>query len=106
MSAADMFQFTIALVVCASPLYFLSALLATFLDEQTRMWGTLITCLGLWLLSTYAPVPALANIFRAVMGTGSPLVAHTMPWAAMTLSFGLAAILFLAALKIVQRREH
>jgi hypothetical protein len=105
-SAPDMFQFTIALVVCASPVYFLSALLATFLDEQMRMFGTIIACLGLWLLSTNAPVPASVNIFRAVMGTGSPLVAHTVPWSAMAVSVGLAAGLFLAALKIARAREY
>jgi len=105
-TALDMFAFAIALIVCASPLYFISALLATFLDEQTRMGGTMITCLGLWLLSTHAPVPASANIFRAVMGAGSPLVAHTMPWSAMAFSLGLAATLFLAALKIARAREY
>ncbi len=40
------------------------------------------------------------------MGDGSPQVAHTMPWTAMAFSIGLAAILFFAALKIVQAREY
>jgi hypothetical protein len=40
------------------------------------------------------------------MGEGSPLVAHTMPWATMAFSLGLAAILFIGALKIVQRLEY
>ena len=36
--AVDMLEYVVALIVCASSLYFLSVLLATFLDDQWRMW--------------------------------------------------------------------
>jgi hypothetical protein len=45
------------------------------------------------------------NIIRATE-EGSPLVAHTMPWAAMIFALGLAAVLFTAALKVVESREY
>jgi negative regulator of sigma E activity len=40
------------------------------------------------------------------MGESSPLFTHTFPWASMGISLGTAAILFLAALKVVQTREY
>lgn len=104
-TAAEMFQHVIALVACASSLYFLSVLLATFLDDVTRMWVGMIVFGALWGLSNLTPLPASVDLIRAMTG-GSPLVTHAMPWAAMAFSLGLAAILFFAALKIVQAREY
>jgi hypothetical protein len=104
-TALDMFDYGGTLIACASGLYTLSVLLATFLDDQWRVWGTMIGSAALWWLSTHTPLPASMNIFRA-MGEGSPLVAHTMPWLAMTFSLGLAAILLFAAFRVVQHREY
>jgi hypothetical protein len=101
----EMLEYAGTLIACASALYCLSVLLATFLDDQWRAWGTMIASAALWWLSTHTPLPASANIFRA-MREGSPLLAHTMPWTAMAFSLGLAAILFFAALKVVQTREY
>ncbi len=101
----EMFEYAEILIACASALYFLSVMMATFLDDQWRVWGTMLSAAALWWLSTHTPLPASMNIFRA-MGEGSPLVAHTMPWLAMTFSLGLATILFFAAFKVVQHREY
>jgi hypothetical protein len=101
----EMLQYAGTLIACASALYCLSVLLATFLDDQWRAWGTMIASAALWWLSTHTPIPASINIFRA-MQEGSPLLAHTMPWTAMAFSLGLATILFFAALKVVQTREY
>ena len=100
-----MLEYAGTLIACASALYCLSVLLATFLDDQWRIWGTMIASAGLWWLCTHTPLPASINIFRA-MREGSPLLAHMMPWCAMTFSLALAAILFFAALKVVQTREY
>ena len=102
---AEMFQYTVALVACASGLYAISVLLGTFLDDLWRFQGSASAFAALWWLSNHTPLPASANIFRA-MGEGSPLLAHTMPWFAMAFSLELAAILFFAALKIAQVREY
>jgi hypothetical protein len=101
----EMFEYAGTLIACASALYCLSVLLATFLDDLWRTWGTMLFFAALWWLSTHTPLPASANIFRA-MREGSPLLAHTMPWTAMAFSLGLAVILFFAALKVVQTREY
>jgi len=104
-TGVEMLEYAETLIACASALYFLSVVMATFFDDQWRMWGTMLGSAALWWVSTHTPLPASANIFRA-MGEGSPLLAHTMPWTAMAFSLVLAAILFFAALKIVQAREY
>ncbi len=104
-NAAQMLTYAGTLVACASGLYSISVLLATFLDDLGRMWGSIIAVAALWLLFNKTPVPSSMNIFRA-MSDGSPLVTHTLPWPAMGLSLGLSAILFFAALKVVQTREY
>lgn len=104
-SAADMLEYLLALIVCASSLYFLSVLLGTFLDDQWRMWVTLMASGALWIVCTFVRLPASVNIVRAVMGDSSPLVAHAMPWVAMLLSLAFAAGFFLSAVKIAQLRE-
>ena len=105
-SATDMFQYVVALIVCASSLYFLSVLLGTFLDDQWRMYTTAMATAALWMLCTFVPLPKSVNIVQAVMGESSPLVSHTMPWMAMLFSLVLAAVFFLGALKIAQLREY
>jgi len=104
-TAAQMLEYAETLIACTSGLYSITILLATFLDDQWRMWGTMIASAALWWLPAVIPLPASVNIFRA-MGEGSPLVAHSMPWPAMAFSLAVAAALFFAALKIVQRLEY
>ena len=95
----------LALATCASGLYSITVLLATFLDDLWRVWGSMIAFGAWWWMSEKLPVPASLNIFRA-MGQSSPLIGHTMPWTAMGLSIGVAAILFRVSLKIVRTREY
>lgn len=101
----ELFQQAAAFIACASALYCLSVLLATFLDDQWRVVGTMVGGFALQYLSMDIRVPGSINIFQA-MGKDSPLVAHTIPWTPMVFSLALAAALFLAALKIVQTREY
>jgi hypothetical protein len=101
----ELLQQTATLIACASAPYCLSVLLATFLDDQWRVVGTMIGCFAFQWLSMDIPAPASINIFQA-MGKDSPLFTHTMPWAPMAFSLTLAAILLFAALKIVQSREY
>ena len=104
-TAATTFESAGVVVACASGLYSITLLLGTFLQDQWRAWGSGIVFAALWWLSHHTRLPASANIFRA-MGDGLPLVTHTMPWAAMAFSLELAAILFFAALTVVQLREY
>jgi hypothetical protein len=104
-TATDMFEYVVTLFACTSVLYFLSVLLSTFLDDQWRMWGTMLGAVGLGLASRSLPLPAFADIARAV-GENSPLIVHTMPWSTMAFSVGLAAIFFSVTVKIGRSREY
>jgi hypothetical protein len=104
-TVTEMFEYAVTLIACGSALYFLSVLMATFLDDQWRTWGTLLGSAALFWISSRARLPASADIFRAI-GEGSPLLSHTVPWTAMAFSLGLAAVLFFAAFKVVQHREY
>src|SRR5271156_4643301 len=101
----EMFEQVGTLIACSSTVYFLSVLLGTVVDDQWRVWGTLLASVGIWLLCTKFSLPAFADIAHGI-GERSPIVAHTIPWDAMAFSLGLSAILFFAALKVVQRREY
>jgi hypothetical protein len=101
-----MCEYAVALLVCLSSIYSLSVLLATFLDDQWRVQGTmLIIGLWFWVNLHHMALPASTDIFRA-MGKGAPLFTHSMPWPAMTFSLALSAFFFIAALKIVRAREY
>jgi hypothetical protein len=103
-TAIEMFEYAATLIACSSTLYFITVLLATFLDEW-RLQGSFIAFAALWWVPSHTPLPAPADIFRA-MGDGSPLVAHAIPWATMAFSLALSAVLFFAALKVAQTREY
>jgi hypothetical protein len=104
-TAREMFEYAGTLVACSSSLYSMAVLLSNLLGARWSGWGSMMTFGALWWLSTHTPLPASVDIVRA-MGDGSPLIAHTMPLTAMAFSLALAAILFFAALKIVQAREY
>jgi hypothetical protein len=101
----EVVKHAITLIACASALHFISVLLATFLDDLWRMYGSMITYAALWWVSSHTPMPESLNIFRA-MGEGSPLMAHTMPWSAMAFSVALASGLFFVAFQVVRAREY
>jgi hypothetical protein len=100
----ELIEHGVVLIACASTFYAINVLLATFLDDVWRIYGSGMASGALWWLSNRT-VPDSANIFRA-MAARSPLITHTMPWAAMSVSLGLTAILLVAALKIAQVREY
>lgn len=105
LAVSVLFAYWITVSVCVSAFYFLSVLLTTVLDDDWPIYGTLIAIWILRWISAAFSVPPSVNIFRA-MGAASPLFTHTFPWASMGVSLGAAAILFLAALKVVQTREY
>jgi len=104
-TAIQMLEYAATVVLCASVIYGLSVFLATFLDDQWRVWGTLLGFFGWMLLSSRIHLPASMDIAQAV-GKGSPLITHTMPWPTIAFSVAVAAAFFLAALKVAQAREY
>lgn len=105
LTGLEMAGYAAALIACGSGLYFVSVLLATFLSDPWRVSGCMVGFATLWWFSVRTPLPAELNIFRALV-QGSPLIARSMPWAAMGFSIVLAACMFFVALKIVQTREY
>jgi hypothetical protein len=101
----EMAAYAAVLIVCGSAFYCTTVLLATFLDDLWRVWGSFICYGAIWWLAYKIPAPASVNIFLAMVDN-SPLLAHTMPWTAMGFALGLAAILLFAALKVVQTRQY
>ncbi len=99
----EMAEYVAVLIVCGSFFYCITVLLATFLDDLWRVWGSFLCYGAIWWLAYR--MPASMNFFLA-MGDRSPVLAHTMPWTAMAFAFGLAAVLFFAAFKVGQHREY
>jgi hypothetical protein len=83
--------------------YCAAVLFETVLAEPLSMvlagWTFILL---LWLLHLIAPA---VDIIRA-FGQASPLITHRLPWPQLATSVGLASILFLVAVWIVQTREY
>ena len=104
-TGADLFAYWVTVSVCTSAFYSVGVLLSTFLDD---VWQNMISMFGvmfLWGLLSRPFLPPSLDIFRA-MGQSSPLFTHMFPWASMAISLGAAAILFLAAMRVVQTHEY
>jgi hypothetical protein len=104
-SLGEMFRYAVVLLICASPIYALAALLSTFVDASWRTYILIFILFALWWLPDHTPLPRFANLIGA-MTNDSPLLAHSLPWPAMLFSTALAAALSFAALRIAQTREY
>lgn len=102
---ADLLKLVFAAIACIAFCYFISVLLATFLDDAWQIFGSTFVIGAVWWAVAQLSLPRSVDPFR-FMGDASPLVTHTLPWPAMTISLMLSAILFFAALRIVQTREY
>lgn len=105
LAAVDLLQLILAAIVCTACFFFLSALLATFLTESWQIWGSLLVVALIWQAISHASIPASANVFQFA-ADASPLVTHTLPWPAMTISVAASIILFLVSWRVVQVREY
>jgi hypothetical protein len=101
----DLLKLVLAAIVCTACCYFFSVVLATFLDEIWQIWGSVFVIgLSWWAVAQLSLAPSV-DIF-CFMGEASPLMTHKLPWPAMAVSLIVSAVLFLAALKVVQTREY
>ena len=101
----EILLYGVAFAVSASSFYSVSVLLATFLDGQWQIWGSMIVIMVLRYASDHLPVPAALDLFRPLT-TDSPMVTHVFAWTGMAISLALTAILFCLSMKIVQLREY
>ena len=105
MTLPEILMYGLVFAVSASSFYSVSVLLATFLDGQWQIWGSMIFIVGLRYASGHLPVPAGLDLFRPLT-TDSPMVTHVFAWTGMAISLALTAILFCLSMKIVQLREY
>jgi ABC-type transport system involved in multi-copper enzyme maturation permease subunit len=105
MTLPEILVYGFALAVSATSFYSVSVLLATFLDGQWQIWGSMIFIVGMRYVSNRLRVPQALDLFRPLT-TDSPLATHILPWSGMATAVVLAAILFCASMKIVQLREY
>lgn len=102
---ADLIKLVATAIVCTACFHFLSVTLSTFLDDVWQLFASMIAIYAVrWAVGRLS-LPPSANIFD-FLGNASPLVTHALPWPAMAISVAASAILFLAALKVVQNREY
>jgi hypothetical protein len=102
-TTADFAKLLLTGVVLLTGPYFACVFFATFVDEPlTILFGGWSITLVLWLFHHIAPA---VDIVRAV-GKASPLITHELPLSQLATSVGLATIIFLAAVRVVQTREY
>jgi hypothetical protein len=104
-SITDMLAYGVTVLAVGSVFFSISTLLATVLDDIYQVWGSLIVIALLGFLSRVIPIPASLDIGRAT-GSASPLMTHQLPWSAIALSLGVAAVLCTIAARIVVRRDY
>lgn len=102
---SELLQTIIGTTICTASFHFLSVFSATFLGEVWQVWGSLRGIGCLWWILARLHVPASMNVF-GFLGSASPLITHRLPWPAMGISLLASAILFFAALRIVETREY
>jgi hypothetical protein len=104
-SPVDLLELILAAFVCPACFYFVSVLLAIFLDDAWQIWGGLLLFGAVRGLSVRFRLPAAFDVM-SFAGVSSPLITHQLPWSAMVISLAVSGSLFLAASKIVQSKEY
>jgi hypothetical protein len=102
----DLCELILAVIVCSTCFYFVSVLLATFLDDAWQTWGGLLLFGAVRGLTERFHSAAWFNVTGFASGSHSPLVTHQLPWSAMAFSIAVSGLLLLAELKIVQSQEY
>ena len=103
MTGVEMVKYLAALLACGSVFYCVAVLLGSFLEDQWRVWGTMLVAGAFVFASMRFHLPAFADVLR---GMTQLLSEHAVPWSTMAFSLALAAGLLLATARIVQRREY
>jgi hypothetical protein len=101
----DLLELIFAAIVCSTCFYFVSILLAIFLDDAWQIWGSILLFGAVQGLTVHFHLPAALNL-TGFAGDSSPLITHHLPWTAMAISVCVSILLFFAALKVVQTREY
>jgi hypothetical protein len=104
-NVTETLEYAATLLLCSSGLYSGSLLLATFLDDLWRVYGSFAASGVLWWVLEKTALPPPLNIFEA-MSLRAPLMVHGLPWMAVGLSLVSAAALFFVTVKVVRTSEY
>jgi hypothetical protein len=103
---ADGLRYGLTMFACGLAIFGISTVLATFLDQQWQMIGSMLSvALAVWLFRLGGASAAAFDFFRA-LSDGSPLITHVLPWTAMCTAIGIGAISMLAAVKVENVRQY
>lgn len=91
----------LAVFACCLSFYFVSAILAIYLDHMWQLYGGVALVWFCWYLMR--DIPNRFNVFPA-LGI-SALVTHTIPWEGIGVSVTAAAILYSITLRLIEARE-
>jgi hypothetical protein len=99
----DFARLFLTAIVFLTAVYCTHAFFTTFMDEPlSSVYAGLTLALLLWLLHRIGPAVDIVRAF----GQASPLITHRLPWSQTATAAGLAVVLFLAAVRVVQTREY
>jgi hypothetical protein len=100
---SDFVKLALTAILFLTVAYGAHTLFTTFMDEpfSSVCAGWMLTLL-LWLLHKIGPAVDIVRAF----GQASPLITHRLPWTQMATIAGLALVLFLTAIRVVQTREY
>jgi hypothetical protein len=104
-SIGDAARFALVLAATMCGFYSVALLISVAFDMLWRVWGAFGFLLAARWVLAHSNFPAAMDSFRAI-SSGAPLVTHTLPWQAMVLPLGVAAILFRWAVRIAETREY
>lgn len=104
-TVADLLRAILVTIVCIGCIHVFAVLLASFLEDIWGIWGGVLAVGLIWWGTSRLSLPPSFDIF-AFFTAASPLRTHALPWPAMGISLLLSAVLFLAALKVVQARKY
>lgn len=91
----------LATFACCLSFYFISAMMAIFLDHQWQLYGGVAVVWFFWWLTR-----DVQNRFNVFATLGAPaLVTHAIPWEAIGVSVVAAAVLYSVTLRIIETRE-
>ncbi len=104
-SASQVFQSGVRVLVCALPVYALSALLACVFDEVWQFTGATMCLAALWMLQSRSDLLARFSPLRGLSLVSYPATAP-MPWAPLIASVAAAAVLLSASVLILDRKQY
>jgi hypothetical protein len=105
-SLNDGLGYALTIFLCGAAGFGISTMFATFLDQQWQGFASMFVVFsGRWLFGLVGKAPLSFDFYRA-MGNASPLVTHTLPFAAMGVSVGIGAVCLLAAITVERIRQY